>query len=220
MLVAVILSLALHGVLLLCRLGWPPLASQSDVPLRVITVQLPDTPPPPPVQTAAAPMSQITPTKKTMALPQQAVTAVITRPAEPEEPVADMTPDRGDALTPPQVASLPGQATAPPHDNILAETETSPEAAPQLAHPMYLENQPPDYPPLARKQRYQGTTELVVLVTKDGTAHDLRLQNSSGHPVLDQAALAAVRHWKFVPGRQGVDPIAMWVTVPVRFELQ
>lgn len=131
-----------------------------------------------------------------------------------------MTPNLGEELTPLLVASLPGSATAPHHDNILAESETIPEPAPQLAHPLYLENQPPGYPPLARKQRYQGTTELAVLVTKDGTADDLRLQNSSGHPVLDQAAMAAVRHWKFAPGRQGTDPIAMWVTVPVRFELQ
>lgn len=220
MLVAIILSLTLHGALFICRLCWPTLAFQADVPLRVITVQLPNTPPLPPARAAAAPMPQIILTQKPMVPPPQAVTAVILRPAEPEGPVADMTPDLGDDLTPPPVASLPGQETAPPQDNILAETGTGPEAAPQLAHPLYLENQPPGYPLLARKQRYQGITELAVLVTKDGTADDLRLQNSSGHPVLDQAAMAAVRHWKFAPGRQGVDPIAMWVTVPIRFELQ
>jgi len=219
MLVAIILSLAVHGALLLCRFGWPTTSSRVDIPLRIITVQLPDAPPLPPAKLTAAPTPKVTPSKQQRILPPKAVNATQPRPAEPERPETGVVPDRGGDLTTTPVASLPGPETAPPQGNIPGETGITPEAAPQLAHPLYRENQPPGYPPLARKQRFQGTTELAVLVNKDGLADDLRLQNSSGHAVLDQAALAAVRRWKFAPGRLGAEPVAMWVTVPIRFEL-
>ena len=88
------------------------------------------------------------------------------------------------------------------------------------AAPLYQENPPPPYPPMARRRGYEGTVLLVVLVEKQGTVKDLRVLRTSGYPVLDQAALDAVRKWRFEPGRKGEEPVEMWVNIPVRFQLE
>jgi len=43
---------------------------------------------------------------------------------------------------------------------------------------------------------------------------------SSGHSVLDRAALSAVRKWLFEPGTEGGLKKKMWVKIPVRFDLK
>jgi protein TonB len=42
---------------------------------------------------------------------------------------------------------------------------------------------------------------------------------SAGHRDLDRAAIDAIRQWQFEPARRGPTPVAVWVTLPVRFEL-
>ena len=60
---------------------------------------------------------------------------------------------------------------------------------------------------------------LNVLVRADGQPADVSVARSSGFPLLDQAALAAVRRWTFDPGRSADVPVASQVAVPVRFSL-
>jgi len=90
----------------------------------------------------------------------------------------------------------------------------------QKAYPRYQLNEPPVYPNLARKRGQQGTVVLQVLVNGQGRVDDLRLNASSGHSMLDRAAVAAVKKWIFEPGRQGNKTVPMWVRVPVTFELK
>ncbi len=61
---------------------------------------------------------------------------------------------------------------------------------------------------------------LEVLVDQNGKAADLRVLSSSGHPILDRTAVAAVKHWTFDPGTRGGKKLKMWVRVPIRFELK
>ena len=70
------------------------------------------------------------------------------------------------------------------------------------------------------KRGFQGTVILKVLVDKDGRVADIRLQESSGHSILDNIALETVRGWAFTPGRRGEDPVEMWIRVPMLFELK
>lgn len=84
----------------------------------------------------------------------------------------------------------------------------------------YLNNPAPDYPPLARRLREQGTVKLRVLVTPEGQARQVELEESSGSPRLDAAARSAVTRWRFVPARRGERPVEAWVIVPVVFSLQ
>lgn len=88
------------------------------------------------------------------------------------------------------------------------------------AIPIYRKNPPPKYPRIARRRSYQGTVVLEVLVNQEGRVGDLRLLQSSGHPVLDRTAMASVKNWLFEPGLRGDKKVEMWVRVPIRFQLR
>lgn len=86
--------------------------------------------------------------------------------------------------------------------------------------PDYNLNPPPPYPELARQMRQEGIVMLSVDVDKQGEAVSVKIVQSSGFRLLDQAALKAVRHWKFQPGKLGDIVVESVVHVPVRFRLQ
>ncbi len=83
----------------------------------------------------------------------------------------------------------------------------------------YLRNPEPDYPALSRRLREQGRVILRVLVSPEGVPQQLELRTTSGHARLDQAALEAVRRWRFLPARRGTEPLPAWVLVPLTFSL-
>ena len=83
----------------------------------------------------------------------------------------------------------------------------------------YLNNPPPNYPVMARRLGEEGRVMLRVFVTPEGTAGEVRIQSSSGSPLFDEAAMEAVRQWRFVPARQGENAVAAWVQVPIVFRL-
>jgi len=78
----------------------------------------------------------------------------------------------------------------------------------------------PSYPASAKRLRIQGTTLLAVHVQKDGRVAEVTVQESAGHPDLDQAAVDAVRRCRFEPARRGDDAVAMWVDLPVVFRIR
>jgi len=88
------------------------------------------------------------------------------------------------------------------------------------AKPIYRSNPSPKYPRIARIRGYQGHVLLDVLVDRDGNVQDLKVFKSSGYPLLDRAAASSVKQWLFEPGRVGEKKVAMWVRVPIRFELK
>jgi periplasmic protein TonB len=60
---------------------------------------------------------------------------------------------------------------------------------------------------------------LRVHVNDKGIADMVQVHASSGFGLLDEAALDAVRRWRFVPARQGERPVSAWVIVPIVFSL-
>ena len=102
----------------------------------------------------------------------------------------------------------------------VAEVAESSTPAMIMARPLYRQNPPPEYPARARRRHLQGTVILEVSVTNDGKVAQLRINESSGHKILDRAALKAVKGWLFEPGRRGARRVAMRVLVPVRFSLR
>jgi protein TonB len=74
------------------------------------------------------------------------------------------------------------------------------------------------YPPVARITRTQGRVVLEAVINKQGTIDTLRVL--SGHPFLAQAALDAVKQWKYRPTILNGDPIEVLTTVTVTFTLQ
>lgn len=102
---------------------------------------------------------------------------------------------------------------------------TKPQAAsaavvPPSVNAAYLSNPAPRYPLASRRAGEQGTVTLRVLVKPDGYPAQVEIERTSGSPHLDAAALEAVRGWRFVPARQGANPVESRVLVPVVFRLE
>jgi periplasmic protein TonB len=75
----------------------------------------------------------------------------------------------------------------------------------------------PMYPPLARQTRISGTVRLHAIIGKDGTIQQLEVM--SGHPLLQQSALDAVRQWRYQPTLLNGDPVEVDTTIDVIFSL-
>lgn len=84
----------------------------------------------------------------------------------------------------------------------------------------YSKNPRPGYPARAVREGWQGEVLVRVQVQANGRAGILKVHRSSGHPLLDDAALTAIKSWSFVPAYQGERPVSGWVTVPIVFRLQ
>ena len=96
---------------------------------------------------------------------------------------------------------------------------TAPDGVTRTARPQGGYQVRPAYPSAPRRLGIQGTTMLRVHVLADGRIGDVAVEHSAGHPDLDQAAMEAVRRWRFEPARRGADAVAMWVLLPVEFRL-
>lgn len=137
------------------------------------------------------------------------------RSAPPQPPLQLAAPEASPSPSP-DVVAPPPPAPAPP----VVATSTPVQTIQPRFDADYLDNPRPSYPPLARRMGEEGRVVLRVHVTPDGSAGEVLLHASSGSPRLDEAALATVRRWKFVPARRGAEPVAAWVLVPIGFKLK
>ncbi|MEJ5234131.1 MAG: TonB family protein, partial [Geminicoccaceae bacterium] len=85
--------------------------------------------------------------------------------------------------------------------------------------PGSADNPLPRYPTVARRRGIEGTVTLEVKVSASGLAEQVVLARSSGSALLDEAALEAVRRWRFRPARRGGEAVPGVVTVPITFRL-
>ncbi len=75
----------------------------------------------------------------------------------------------------------------------------------------------PPYPPIAKAARISGTVHLLGVIAKDGTIQ--KLQVISGHPLLVQAALDAVRQWTYRPTYLNNEVVEVMAPIEVNFTL-
>jgi periplasmic protein TonB len=75
----------------------------------------------------------------------------------------------------------------------------------------------PLYPPLARQMRISGTVKLHAIIGKNGAVEQLTVV--SGHPLLVQSALDAVRQWRYQPTLLNGDPVEVDTEIDVIFSL-
>lgn len=76
----------------------------------------------------------------------------------------------------------------------------------------------PEYPDSAKAAGLQGKVYVKALVNKTGNVDSVLLLRTSGHAVLDEAALKAVPDCKFKPAVTSDKPVAVWVTFPIDFK--
>ncbi len=77
----------------------------------------------------------------------------------------------------------------------------------------------PKYPDTARRDGKEGQVLLRVLVNEEGRSASVEVNRSSGVESLDQAALEAIKRWRFTPARLGEKPVDSWVRIPIDFRL-
>ncbi len=75
----------------------------------------------------------------------------------------------------------------------------------------------PEYPEMARRNRVEGTVIIEAIIGIDGRIESARVLRSS--PLLDSAALAAVRAWEYTPTLLNGNPTPVIMTITVRFDL-
>ncbi len=170
-------------------LSGPTIILKKQKPL-VVTMEL--LPPPPPE------VSQETPPPPP-ATPQLVAPPPIVRVPTPPAMVPAPSPE---TPLPPTIVSVPAPSVA------AAPAPPAPPAPP--AEPVsgdlslnMLDATPPRYPVESRRKREQGIVRLSVLVGTDGRVADVGVAGSSGSERLDQAALSAVRRWRWSPLKRG-----------------
>lgn len=131
-------------------------------------------------------------------------------------------------VTPPPVMATtssradPAFAVAPQPEPVAAPVVTAPAPAPVTAARFdadYLQNPKPVYPAMSRRMGEEGKVVLRVRVSAQGLPLAIEIKQSSGFARLDEAARAAVEHWRFVPAKQGGEAVESSVLVPLNFTL-
>lgn len=199
----------------------PEIHPQPVAPLPLPPEPEPPRPPKPPGQ---KPVAKPKTPKKSVPPPKTNPRPVMPEAVSPEPGPKPEMPARQEEKTTAASNAKPVPAPSAP----AAPTRTPPGAsaasdaatAVVLARPRYNQNPPPEYPSIAQRRRYQGTVILDVFVLKNGQVGDLRVAKSSNYSLLDRAAMKAVRHWMFDPAHKGDREVAMWVKVPIRFDLK
>jgi len=227
--IAVVLAALLHGGLGFVR---PP-ALNPETNLKSTTLEI-----------------SIIPeyTEKTDLSPAAAHAIEREKPAEPDEP-EDVAPERKEEKktekkvetrterqeekqpdipvaqkeTAPTPVTIPAEKISkipPPPQTEHTSTPRPEEIKTEPAMPRYKKNPPPQFPEMARRRGYEGEVLLAVLVSVNGTVASVKVKESSGHSILDRAAVQAVAAWEFEPARRMGSPVPLWVDIPVRFVLK
>ena len=205
-----------------------PLIYTEALPRRELMTFLmaPPPPPPPPPPPAPAPKVRIIP--RVVEQPQQMV--------QPRAIPKEVAMLREEPLPPPGpvggvVGGVAGGMAGGAAGGFLGGMIAAPEAPPpppppvaerirvggQVQSPKLLNQPRPTYPALARQARIQGTVRLEAIISKEGVIEELKVV--SGHPLLIQSALDAVRQWRYQPTMLNGVPVEVVTTIDVNFTL-
>lgn len=177
-------------------------------PLPVVQVSL--LAPPAPPEPRVVPLQP--PPPKVERQPKPVVEKAVSAPT----PVPVMQPVAEHAVQQAPVAVAP---PAPPSPAPL-QPASEPVIEPPRYHAAYLSNPPPAYPLVARRRGIEGTVLVRAEISAGGECQRAELKKTSGHEMLDHAALEAVKKWRFVPAKRGSQAVVAWVEVPITFKLE
>jgi protein TonB len=127
-------------------------------------------------------------------------------------PDAESTITWHDPSPPPTVAATAGVASAPPA--IPGAIRVGGNVSP----PTRIKDVKPVYPPIARSAKVSGIVIVEVTIGADGRVADARVIRSI--PLLDQAAIDAVRQWEFTPTLLNGAPTPIVMSTTVNFQLE
>lgn len=214
--------IALHvAVLWAMQTGLLRRVAEAVVPAEILVEMM--APPSPP-----APESKPQPQPKVQVkAPTPKPTLPTPTPAVAQQPAPTPLAIAPSANAPaPSAAAPTAVAAAPASTNTgsTANAPPAPPAPPKVELPSsdadYLNNPLPAYPRLSKSLGEQGKVVVRALIGTDGQASQATVKTSSGFDRLDQAAVATVLKWRYVPGKRGGIPEAMWFDVPVNWALR
>lgn len=146
-------------------------------------------------------------------------------------PPVKNAPPSEKAITQPEVVETPVKVEATPQmpvaeptpPVVAASAKPTPEPVEEVTPPRsdaaHLNNPDPNYPAMSKRLGEQGRVLLDVYILANGTVGEIRLKQSSGFSRLDQAALQAVKQWRYQPARRGQQAIDFWYVQPLSFTL-
>lgn len=197
-----------------------PLTATLDLPDPA--AHLPDymlaaaLPPPPPAPRVLAPSaSRAIPTG-----PVTPTTAPKTIEPESAAPAAALVPDIGPATAgvPDSGGVMPGGTPVVPWPPDPPRQVAPIRVADLPVSPRKIVDVRPLYPDLARSARVEGTIIMEAVLDVSGRVTQVRLLRSV--PLLDQAALDAVRQWRYTPSSYGGHAVSVLMTITIRFTLE
>jgi protein TonB len=167
---------------------------------------------------------KVTPPRPTPPKPvvaKQAVTQAAPTQIKSVEPLPLAIADPAPYPNAPVGAVVPAAVVAP---QAAAPAVAAPPAPARVELPSsdadYLQNPRPAYPGLSKRLGEQGKVVVRVFIEVDGKAQKAEIKQSSGFERLDQAALATVLRWRYVPGKRAGLAESMWFNVPINFVLE
>jgi len=212
-------SVGVHFVALLGFLIWP-LTTGITLPRVPSTFQCMLTlpvPPPPFVRPASKPVTS------TARFSAAAAPTTAPEKINPELPSPAPLPDLavGDASSVGDFGGIVGGNdgfVAPPPPPV-PQPITAPVRVSELVHqPRKIVDTRPVYPELARQSRLQGTVILEAILDRNGRIDRVRVIRSV--PLLDAAAMEAVRQWRYTPTVLNGQPVQVLMTITINFQLQ
>jgi protein TonB len=225
--IAYILEVIIVGVLVLIPLIYTQALPKAQ--LMTFLAAPPPPPPPPPPPAAAAPAPRIIhkiSVEDVMRAPTVIPKTIAQVKDEPEPPPSSVGVVGG------VVGGVPGGSFGGVLGGVIGGALSSappppPPPKPQAPKRIRVGGQVesarvvfgphPEYPPLAKMARIQGTVRLDAVISKDGTIQDLKV--ISGHPLLVRAALEAVQRWRYQPTLLNGDAVEVATEIDVNFTL-
>ncbi|MBZ5702416.1 MAG: energy transducer TonB [Acidobacteriia bacterium] len=219
--VSMIFQLAVLAILILI-----PLIYTEALPKTMMATLLvaPPPPPPPPPPPAAAAIVKVRPVQHLMQAGKLVQPKAI--PKDIKIIKEEEMPDMGAGVSGGVPGGVPGGQMGGVIGGVIGGAGGPPPPKPvqqrirqggNVTAAMILNRVQPLYPPLARQTRIQGTVKLHAIIAKDGSVQQLEV--IAGHPLLVQAALDAVRQWRYKPTLLNGEPVEVDTTVDVIFSL-
>ncbi|MES2502914.1 MAG: energy transducer TonB [Pseudomonadota bacterium] len=212
-------ALAHIGVIYLL-LTQKPLTKIEMPPAKPMMVSLiaPPAPEPELVPVIEPPKPQIKPKVQPIVKPKKVVEKI--KPIEtPTERLVEATTEQPIVEETPAAPVEPVKAAEAPKAPPVVEKAVEEKIEPPRFGVSYLNNPAPDYPATSRRLGEEGRVLMKVLVSADGKAEDVQIEKSSGSERLDDAAIIAVKRWRFIPAKKNNQAMSAYVIVPVKFSL-
>ncbi len=211
----VLAGLAILIVPLTADVSWPVPAPlhRLSVATKVVPVPAEVVARVPPVRAIPNPPSVVSPTSLG---PVRDVLEAPPAASSSDFPSTGTGPIDPDLLGPPEVP-VPGPPSPPP----VPEKKTAAQVfrvGQGVREPKRIAGAPPEYPSLARSVRVQGVVILEAVIDAQGTIGQVKVLKSV--PLLDEAAVAAVKGWRYTPTLLNGVPVSVLMTITINFTLQ